>query len=104
MAAKEYLTYDGDALNAIVPHRPGIDDLGGDELIDHQEFPPDPETMPTADAWNQKVGCIAAQGKVLPSAIIGVRFNAGAPVVEFFSSVSSSLDASDVGLTDNGAG
>lgn len=104
MAAKPYLTYDGDPGNAVAPFRPGIDDLGGAELLDDQEYPPDPETQPTADAWNQKVMVAVAHARVVPVMLVAVRFAAGVPTVEAFSSVSTSLLSGDLTILDNGAG
>mgnify|MGYP001381364014 CR=1 FL=1 len=104
MAAKAYLTYNGDPPNSIAPFRPTKDDFGGDELQDDQEYPPDPQTQPTADAWNQKVAVEAAHARVVPVLIVGIKFTAGAPVVEWFSTVSETLVSGDLTITDNAAG
>ncbi len=104
MAAKTYRVYDGDVANGIVPARPSVDDMGGDELLDDQEYPPDPETQPTAAAWNQKVATLAAHAKVTPTLLVSVRFVAGVPSVEDFSSVSSTLAPADIQFTDHANG
>lgn len=103
MAAKTYPVYDGDGGTA-VPARPSLDDLGGADLEDDQEYPPDPETDPTAAAWNQRARVHSAHAKVVPVMLLSVRFVAGAPTVEDFSSTSSTLVAGDLVITDNGDG
>ena len=103
MSAPLFPTYDGDPPNAIAPYRPTAEDFGA-ELADDQAYPPDPETQPTAAAWNQKINVAAAHARVGAVALIYVRFVAGAPVVDSFSSVSSTLVAGDVTFIDNADG
>lgn len=62
------LTYD-----LASPRRPGVaQDLGGAALIDDPEFPPNPETDPTADTWNQMGKLLEAICRTAPVAILEV--------------------------------
>lgn len=102
-AAADYFTYDGNG-GSVTPHRPGVDHLGGASLEDDDVHPPDPETMPHADAWNQMVNLLVGLTKVTGAFVLSIRFSGGDPVVEAFSAVGTSVTSGDLTITDNGDG
>jgi hypothetical protein len=102
--ASKYLTWDGDPGNFVPPRRPSTDDLGGSEKLDDQDFPPDDETDPTADGWNQSVEQIAALSKVAASCKLRVHFTAGTPAVTMASGPGSAIAPGVFTVTDMGAG
>jgi hypothetical protein len=75
------------------PRRPSLDDLGGAAKQDDAAFPPDPVTMATAENWNNFAHSLEAYGKVLPFAVIEVRFALGVPFIANVQSLRSSLTA-----------
>lgn len=85
--------------------RPSIDDLGGDSMIDHARKPPAKDgTMPYADQLNERARAIRGANATCPAAIVYVRFNAGAPLVDDVQCVDSELVIDDFTVTDNAAG
>lgn len=88
-----------------IPRRPGLDDTGGGAKQDDQEYPPDPETMLTANDANQWSHLHVRMGAVIPVAILSVHFTGGTPSVELMTSVKdSSFTIADLTVTDNGIG
>lgn len=55
--------------------RPGISDVGGAAYLDDATYPPDPDTMPSADALNQWQRQIVALAKVAPVARLSVAWD-----------------------------
>lgn len=89
---------------AALPRRPSIDDLGGDQKQDNNEYPPDDVEHFTSRGWNQLVKQVRALSKVTPACKLEVRFNAGVPYVARFSSPSSIVKQDTFTVTDNGTG
>ena len=91
------LTYD-----LASPRRPGVaQDLGGAELIDDPEFPPNPETDPTADTWNQDQLLLEAFGRMTPVAMVHVN-SSGAIVATSYAR--STAPGTAITVTHTGAG
>lgn len=104
MAAPDYLTWNGDPGNAIVPRRPGLDDVGGASLEDDQAFPPDPTTMPYAAQLNQWARQIVGLATVAACAVLDVRFSAGTPSVFSVLAPGTSVVTGSFTVVDNGVG
>jgi hypothetical protein len=93
------VTYD-----QVPPIRPGSDDVGGCAK-QNATPPPDPQRSLTADDWNQVSKQIVEMAAVLPVAILGVTFNAGAPVVTVITGMGSAAkNPATYTPTDNGTG
>lgn len=91
------LTYD-----LTPPRRPGVaQDLGGCDLVDDPEFPPDPTADPTADTWNQEGKLAEAVARV--SAVGAVYVNSAGTIVYSTFQRSTALGTSLV-ATHHGAG
>jgi hypothetical protein len=103
MPSPQFLTYDGDVANGVLPYRPGIDDVGGGQKLDDSEFPPDPQTMPTAADFNEMGMLLVALGKVTGAALILVA-NSGAPVITGLRAAGSAIVAGDFTVTRHAAG
>ena len=103
MAAISYDPYVGDGAS-IVPHLPSTANLGGTSKIDDPDYPPDPQTMPAADDFNSRAYTQAALARTTPAMVMSIAFSAGAPYVYGVTMVNSTLDSSDLSLTDNGVG
>jgi hypothetical protein len=86
------------------PRRPGIDDVGGGAKINDAEFPPDVQTMPTAEEDNQKSKQVVGIRAVLPVAILDVDFTAGTPSIIRAAVLNDAVVIGDFTLTDNGVG
>lgn len=104
MTTPTYLTWDGDPANGVTPRRPSTDDLGGDEKLDDDEYPPDEREHPTADGWNSKVKNGAAVGRVMPGCLVDVDFSAGAPFIARVSAASTLVVVGSFTVTNNGDG
>lgn len=104
MSTPSYFTFDGDPPNSVAPRRPGIDDVGGAAKLDDQQYPPDPQTMPTAADENQAERLLVGYGKVVPAIIISVKFTAGAPVLDAFAAVGFNITTPDITFTDHADG
>lgn len=85
------------------PRRPGADDFNGMAKTNAVDRP-DPRTQPNAEEWNTKGHCLVAYGGVVPVAILTVRFNAGAPLIDKVACANPALLAGDFTVTDNAAG
>ena len=79
MTAPEDLTWDI-ALVDGGARRPSLEDCGGAD-VENDDPPPDETSELTALKCNQWSRQIAAMGRMLPSAGVGIRFNAGVPVI-----------------------
>jgi hypothetical protein len=98
MTAAEY-TFD------ITPaRRPSLADVGGASKTDDAEFPPNPETDPTAPEWNFFAQAVARYGGLNAVCVFEVTFFAGAPTITAFAALRTSLEAASVTPTDNGVG
>ncbi len=86
------------------PYRPGNTDFNGSAKVDDSENPPDPTIMPSAAEYNTLTKLMVAIGKVIPVAVISVKFAGGTPVVQFFSAPGSNVTLGTFTLTDNGIG
>lgn len=85
--------------------RPSLNDLGGAAKVDDAEFPPDPQTMATAQNWNQFARLLEGIGKQIPFITITVNFSAGAPFIASVQCMRSTITtASFPTPTDNGNG
>ncbi len=89
-----------------VPRRAGLTDLleGGTSKSNDAEYPPDEETMPTADEYNQHAFQLAALNRISPLLAINVYYVNGTPTVRRFSSVTANLAIEDFQVTDTGTG
>ncbi len=98
----EYFCFDGDPANNVAPHRPSLDDVGGDSIEDFPGQPTDPRYWVTDKDENQRNQLLHGMAKVTPATIISVRFSGGAPFIYKHSQVRTS----DATLTpaDNGVG
>lgn len=101
--APDYFVFDGDG-GSNAPRRPGVSDVGGAALVDDQAAPPDPETMPHATQLNQWMNLLVGYGLVAPAVIVSVSFSGGTPSKDVVVGIGFNVSASDVTLTDNGAG
>jgi hypothetical protein len=102
--APDYFTYDGDPEAGIVPCRPSLDQLGGGRWINKPNRPPDPETMPYAEAFNQGHKVLAGACRVLPVARISVIFSGGAPVIAYFKTMGTLITGSTLTVARTGGG
>lgn len=85
--------------------RPGLADVGGNQLLNDEVDPPNPDgTELTALSCNQERMQIAALGAVVPMAIMDVEFSAGTPAITSLLCANTTLDASDFTVTDSGTG
>ncbi len=105
--APDFLVFDG-GLNdegvAELPRRPSVDDLGGDEKQDDDEFPPDPVEHPTAAGHNQQVQVVAALSRVAAACKIEIRFNAGVPYMARVTALGTAVAIATFTVADNGTG
>src|SRR5262245_28490702 len=100
----EYNPWHGDPGNAIAPHRPSLDQLGGGAYENEPNLVPDLDTMPSAEMENVNQKTLAGLARTGVVAWFSIRFTAGAPSVDVLSCCDDTLDASDFTITDNGAG
>ena len=98
MTATATYTYDD-----TLPHRPSVDELGGDQKLDDEANPPG-VYEPEGAAWNNMVRLHAAMARMLPSAIVSLTFPAGVPTVSALATMGRLVVAADFTLTDLGAG
>jgi len=99
MTAPSYFTFDGYSPDAIVPYRPGIDDLGGAAWEDDQAYPPDPATMPYAAALNQQQTLLRALARVIPAVVLSVTVSGATATVYGLASMSDAIVPADFTLT-----
>ena len=102
MPAISYAPFDGDGVS-VDPHRPSLDNLGGNGKVDDQAYPPSSEE-PSADEWNRKAELLALLGGVMPVLKVTIGFAGGTPQVDHFWCANSSVSSGDLTLTDNAAG
>ena len=86
------------------PYRPGNADFNGSAKVDDSENPPDPTIMPSAAEYNTLTKLMVALGKVIPTAVISIKFTAGVPSVDLFSAPGNNVTLGTFTVTDNGAG
>jgi hypothetical protein len=86
------------------PRRPGVTDFNNASKEDDPDFPPNPVTMPTAGEYNTLCKLMVAMGKVMPVAIVDIKFTTGTPSVDRFVAASSSASLSSFTVVDSGAG
>lgn len=103
MSTPQYYVFDGDPGNAVNPRRPGIDDVGGAQKLNDQEFLPDPD-MPDADDDNQHQRLLVGLCKVADGARIYVKFTAGVPGIFGVRAIGAALVAGDFTVTDVATG
>lgn len=103
MSASTTYTFEGTAENPA--RRPSLDDIGGDELEEHPQFPPNKSgKMPYADQLNERARQIRGAAGTGAFCTLHVRFAAGAPTIESVQARNSALSAGDFTLTDNADG
>lgn len=88
----------------VPPRRPGVDDFNGCAKMDDAEFPPDPETMPSAAEWNTKGLLLVALGKVVPNARISVHFANGAPTLASFTAAPNAVTVTTLSVARTAGG
>lgn len=103
-SALDYYSYDGDSVAGITPHRPSLDQLGGDKWINDPKYPPDPETMPYAEAMIQNNQVVSGLCRINGVAKISVSFAAGTPSVAYFKAMGTLVAIANLTVTDNAAG
>lgn len=85
--------------------RPSLAELGGDAMEDDVTDPPEYDgTMLYAAQMNERGRAIRGANATCPSAVLYIRFNAGAPLVDDVITVDDALATGDFVLTDNGDG
>lgn len=104
MSSPSWLTYDGDVANGVNPRRPGIGDVGGAAKLDDQQYPPDPETMPTAADENQQERVLVGLARLAALATLYVKYSAGVPSVYAVIAPGTLLQASDFTVVDTATG
>jgi hypothetical protein len=97
-----FLSWNGDEENNVLPRRPSTNDMGGDDLENDELAPPGPGD-PDATAWDAKVREIAAVAKTASAAKVTVTFSGGAPQWELFAAPGS-VTTDDLDLVDAGTG
>jgi hypothetical protein len=102
MSGIDYFSFEGDGAT-IGPHRPSLDDIGGDEKINDTAHPPGPEG-PSAEEWNERARLIAAMAMICPTLAVTVDFASGAPFYAKFWCINSTVESTTVTLADNGVG
>lgn len=100
----DYDPWHGDPGNAIAPHRPSLAQLGGGAYEDDQSDPPDLDTMPSAAMENVNEKVLAGIARLSTVMRVSVEFIAGAPSIHSVAFADSTLDATDLTITDNGLG
>lgn len=98
----EYLSWDGNEDDAILPHRVSTDNMGGDDLENDEANPPGPGE-PDATAWDSKVREIAALAKTAAAAKITITYDGSAPQIELFAACGS-ITSGDIELDDDDTG
>lgn len=86
------------------PYRPGSADFNGSAKVDDSENPPDPTIMPSAAEYNTLTKLMVALGKVIPVAVVSIKFTAAVPSIDLFSAPGSNVTLPTFVVTDNGAG
>lgn len=106
MSLPEFCTWDGgtgdDGYEP--PRRPSTEDVGGDEKVDDQDFPPDAKEHFTSQGWNQKAKQIPALARMTPSGKCKVTFSGSNPGIEQGAGCSSNVSPATFTPTDNGTG
>jgi hypothetical protein len=95
---------DDSTFDANPPFRPGLSVFHGAAKIDDSEYPPNPLLMPSAGEYNIICKLAVAFGKVLPVAIVDIRFSNAAPSVDRFTAAGSSITVATFTLVRNGPG
>ena len=104
MTSPDYYVLDGDPGASIEPRRPTLADVGGAAFVDDQAYPPDPTTMPSAAMENQNEKLIQGFGKVVPIAILSIKFAAGTPGIDRMTALGSLLEAAHFTIAKLGVG
>lgn len=102
MPAIDYPPFDGDGVS-IDPHRPSLDNLGGNQKLDDQAYPPS-SAEPSADEWNRFAELIALAGASMPVLMLTIDFAGGDPYIARFWAANSNLAVGDLTVTDLGPG
>jgi uncharacterized membrane protein len=97
-----YFSFEGDATAGISPHRPSLEDLGGDDFENAEGI--EPTDGPGANAWNEHQRLLVGVAGITPVLAFTLDFAAGAPYIARFWCINSTVEASDLALTDVGAG
>ncbi len=84
--------------------RPSLADAGGAAKINRTEYPPNPQTMVTAEEINAMEKAYAGFGTVVPSVMIRVDIIAGVPTVMAVASPRSALITGSFTPFPNGIG
>lgn len=100
MPSSDTLTYDDDP-----PHRPALSELGGGAKENATgKQAPDPVKMATAEDFNQFSKQHEAANRVLPLAVLWVRFSTGTPAIHVVQALGSEVEAASFMVTDDGNG
>jgi hypothetical protein len=102
MPAIDYPPFDGDGVS-IYPHRPSLDNLGGNTKADDQNYPPSSDE-PSADEWNRFAELLALLGASMPTVMMTIDIVSGTPQIDKFWAANSALTTTDFPLVDNGTG
>lgn len=102
MSAINYFSFKGDGA-AIGPHRPSLDNLGGDRKLNDTAHPPD-QDGPSAEEWNERTRLVHMMAGICPVIAVTIEFDAGTPYVTKFWAANDTLMAESLTLTDGGAG
>ena len=103
MSTPEHYVYDGDG-GSVAPRRPSLDDVGGGAKANDAKYPPDPETMPTAEDENQAENLLVGLCEVAPTLSVHVTFSGGTPQLAAFAKMATNIVSGDITLTDDATG
>lgn len=106
MPAPGISTFDGNPETSpptTTPYRPGTSDFNGAALADDPTYPPDPQTMPTANLFNTIALLLVSACKMIPFAIVSVTAGAS-PVIAFWNTAANDIDANPFTLARTAAG
>jgi len=104
MATPTYSVFDGDG-GANTPKRPvAATDLGGLNKKNVLGYEPDPDEQVTAEDVMQWERCIEAMGRMIPMLNADLYLQSGASVTINVTSVKTSLNTTNVVVTDVGPG
>src|SRR4051812_19957722 len=94
----------GSTFDLIPARRPSLDDVGGASFEDDLEFPPNPETDPSAAMMNAVTSLVAAYGAVIYHTVLSIRFANGSPSISALSCVRKEVTAATFKVAHNGNG
>jgi hypothetical protein len=103
MVAIDYFSFEGNEDGGIAPHRPSVDDLGGESFENDTAYPPD-DDAPCAEQQNEIDRVLAAVAGISPVLAFTLDFNSGDPYIARFYCANRTVSMSSLTLTDNGSG